>query len=181
MIKSKLRDKVLKIRKSNSKKSININPRYIYSYLKKKKYNLEIIGGYYPTNYEIDDLEILNYFFKKGSMISLPKIRKKSQMEFFKWNENDPLLINKYGIPEPDVSNKVYPDILIVPLVAFDEELNRLGYGGGFYDRYIEKIDKIKKIKKIGLAFSYQKIKSIPIDQYDKKLDFVITEKEIVK
>ena len=91
------------------------------------------------------------------------------------------MLINKYGIPEPDTTNKVYPDILFVPLVAFDNKLNRLGYGGGFYDRYIEKIDKIKKTTKIGLAFSYQKIKSIPIDQYDKKLDFIITEKEIVK
>ena len=75
MIKSNLRHKVLKIRKNNSKKSININPSNIYSYLKKKNYNLKIIGGYYPTNYEIDDLEILNYFFKKGSKISLPKIK----------------------------------------------------------------------------------------------------------
>ena len=63
MIKSKLRDKVLKVRKSNSKKSININPSNIYSYLKKKNYNLEIIGGYYPVNCEMDDLEILNFFF----------------------------------------------------------------------------------------------------------------------
>ena len=78
MIKSKLRNKVLKLRKSNSKKSININPSNIYSYLKKKKYNLKIIGGYYPTNYEIDDIEILNYFLKKGSIISLPKIKKKN-------------------------------------------------------------------------------------------------------
>tara|TARA_B100001057_G_scaffold986_1_gene985 strand:- start:390 stop:929 length:540 start_codon:yes stop_codon:yes gene_type:complete len=179
VIKSKLRNKILKLRK-NSKKSVNISPARIYSYLKKKNYNLKIIGGYYPTNYEIDDLEILNYFFKKGSMISLPKIRKKSQMEFFKWNENDPLLINKYGIPEPDVSNKVYPDILIVPLVAFDEELNRLGYGGGFYDRYIQKISKIKKIVKVGLAFSFQKIKKIPTNKYDKKLDLIITEKDVV-
>ena len=179
MIKSKLRNKILKLRK-NLKKSVNISPARIYSYLKKKNYNLKIIGGYYPTNYEIDDLEILNYFFKKGSMISLPKIRKKSQMEFFKWNENDPLLINKYGIPEPDVSNKVYPDILIVPLVAFDEELNRLGYGGGFYDRYIQKISKIKKIVKVGLAFSFQKIKKIPTNKYDKKLDLIITEKDVV-
>ena len=77
MIKSKLRDKVLKIRKKNSKKSININGSNIYSYLKKKNYNLKIIGGYYPTNYEIDDLEILNFFFDKGSTISLPKIKKK--------------------------------------------------------------------------------------------------------
>jgi 5-formyltetrahydrofolate cyclo-ligase len=180
VIKSKLRDKVLKLRKSKSKKLININPSNIYSYLKRKNCNLKIIGGYYPSNYEINDLEILNYFFKKGSIISLPKIKKKSQMEFYKWNKNDPLLINKYGIPEPKTTNRVYPDILFVPMVAFDKELNRLGYGGGFYDRYIQKISKIKKILKVGLAFSFQKLKTIPINKYDKKLDIIITEKDII-
>ena len=95
--------------------------------------------------------------------------------------KKDLLIINKFGIPEPVSLKIVYPDILLVPLVGYDKYLNRLGYGGGFYDRYIEKIEKIKKIKKIGLAFSCQKIKSVPIDQYDKKLDFIITEKEIVK
>ena len=180
MIKSKLRDKVLKVRKSNSKKSININPSNIYSYLKKKNYNLKIIGGYYPVNYEIDDLEILSYFFKRGSMISLPKIKKKSQMEFYKWYKNDPLFINKYGIPEPETTKRVYPDILFVPLVAFDKELNRLGYGGGFYDRYIQKISKIKKVVKVGLAFSFQKLKTIPVNKHDKKLDIIITEKDII-
>jgi len=180
VIKSKLRGKVLKVRKKNSKKSININPRTIYSYLKKKNYNFKIIGGYYPTNYEIDDIEILNYFFKKGSTISLPKIKRKNQMEFYKWYKNDFLLINKYGIPEPENSNRVYPDILFIPLVAFDKELNRLGYGGGFYDRYIQKISKIKKIIKVGLAFSFQKLKTIPVNKHDKKLDIIITEKEII-
>ena len=180
MNKSKLRDKALKVRKNNSKESINLNPSNIYYYLKKKNYNLKIIGGYYPTNYEIDDLEILNYFFKKGSIISLPKIKKKSQMEFYKWCIEDLLLVNKYGIPEPVTSNKVYPDILFVPLVAFDKKLNRLGYGGGFYDRYIQKISKIKKIVKVGLAFSFQKLKNIPTNKYDKKLDIIITEKDIV-
>ncbi len=180
MIKSKLRAKVLKLRKSKSKKSININPSNIYSYLKKKKYNLKIIGGYYPSNYEINDLEILNYFFKRGSIISLPKIKKKSQMEFYKWYKNDPLLINKFGIPEPETTNRVYPDILFVPLVAFDKKLNRLGYGGGFYDRYIQKISKIKKVVKVGLAFSFQKLKTIPVNKHDKKLDIIITEKDII-
>jgi len=66
-------------------------------------------------------------------------------------------------------------------LVGYDNRLNRLGYGGGFYDRYIEKIEKIKKVIKIGLAFSYQKLKSVPINQHDKKLDYIITEKEILK
>ena len=180
MIKSKLRDKLLKVRKNNSKKLISIKPSNIYSYLNKKNYNLKIIGGYYPTNYEIDDLKILNYFFKKGSTISLPKIKNKSQMEFYKWYKNDPLILNKYGIPEPVASDRVYPDILFVPLVAFDKELNRLGYGGGFYDRYIQKISKIKKVVKVGLAFSFQKLKTIPVNKHDKKLDIIITEKEII-
>ena len=102
-------------------------------------------------------------------------------MDFYKWSNNDPLKINKFGIPEPISSKKFYPDILLVPLVGYDNDYNRLGYGGGFYDRYIEKIEKIKKVIKIGLAFSCQKIKNIPLNQYDKKLDFIVTEKEILK
>ena len=73
------------------------------------------------------------------------------------------LILNKFGIPEP-LSNKIkYPNILLVPLVAFDKDLNRIGYGGGFYDRYISKIKKRKKIISIGLAYSFQKVKKIPI------------------
>ena len=101
-------------------------------------------------------------------------------MEFYKWNKHDPLLINKYGIPEPEIVDKVYPDILFVPSVAFDKQLNRLGYGGGYYDRYIQKISKIKKIVKVGLAFSYQRLKIIPTKMHDKKLDIIITEKNII-
>ena len=71
--------------------------------------------------------------------------------------------------------------MIIVPGLAFDKQNYRLGYGGGYYDRYIEKIEKVKKVVKIGLAFSFQKITSIPINQYDKRLDFIVTEKEILK
>ena len=75
--------------------------------------------------------------------------------------------------------NKVkYPDILLVPLVAYDKNLNRIGYGGGFYDRYIKKIKKNKKIITIGLAYSFQKVKKIPVNEYDIKLDFIVTEKK---
>ena len=181
MIKSKLRSKVLKIRKNNTTKNFSINSHRILNFLKTQDYNFKNLGGYYPTNYEIDDLYILEFFEKKNYNILLPIIKKNNKMEFFKWTKNDPLKINKYGIPEPVSSKLYYPDILLVPLVGYDNDLNRLGYGGGFYDRYIEKIEKIKKIVKIGLAFSYQKIKSVPINKYDKKLDFIITEKEILK
>ena len=102
-------------------------------------------------------------------------------MYFFEWRNEDPLKINKYGIAEPISVKKIYPDIIFIPLVAYDNDLNRLGYGGGFYDRYLQKIEKIKKILKIGLGFSYQKLNKIPINTYDKKLDLVITEKKIIQ
>ena len=66
-------------------------------------------------------------------------------MNFYHWSLKDPLIVNEYGIPEPIKKKIVYPNILLVPLVAFDKNLNRIGYGGGFYDRYIKKISKIKK------------------------------------
>ena len=181
MNKSQIRKKILKTRNNNFNKNLKINTNKFISFLEINMNNVNTLGGYYPTNNEIDDLEILGLLEKKNFKISLPKIRKNNQMDFFKWSNNDPLKINKFGIPEPISSKKFYPDILLVPLVGYDNDLNRLGYGGGFYDRYIEKIEKTKKIIKIGLAFSFQKIKNIPLNQYDKKLDFIITEKEILK
>jgi 5-formyltetrahydrofolate cyclo-ligase len=179
--KSKIRSKILKLRKNNINKKLKINFNKLFAFLKSKKYNFKNLGGYYPSNYEIDDLEVLELFAEKNYNISLPIIRKSNQMDFFKWTKNDPLKINKYGIPEPVSSKIFYPDILLVPLVGYDNGLNRLGYGGGFYDRYIAKIKKKKNIITIGLAFSNQKIKSIPVNQYDKKLNYIITEKEILQ
>ena len=181
MNKYKLRSKILKIRKKNSNKRLEINLSKFFSFLKINKLKSKNIGGYFPTNFEIDDLKILEMMEKKNFNISLPVIKKNNQMNFLKWSTNDPLKINKFGIPEPISLKIVVPDILLVPLVSFDVELNRLGYGGGFYDRYIEKIEKVKKVIKIGLAFSYQKIKKIPTNKFDKKLDFIITEKEILQ
>ena len=66
-------------------------------------------------------------------------------MDFYHWSVEQPLSINQYGIPEPITNKVLYPSILLVPLVAFDKRLNRIGYGGGFYDRYIKKIKKKKK------------------------------------
>jgi len=179
--KSKLRSKILNLRKKNSNKKLSLNSDKIYRYLKKNKINFKNVGGYYPCNHEIDDLDTLYFLRNKKANISLPIIRENNQMDFFEWTNKDPLKINKYGIIEPISSKKIYPDIIFVPLVAYDDDLNRLGYGGGFYDRYLEKVSKIKKIFKIGLGFSYQEIKKIPINKYDKKLDLIITEKKIIQ
>jgi len=181
VLKSKLRKKILKIREKNNKKNIQIDFNQIIKILKKKNLIKKIVGGYYPVNFEIDDLELLKKFEKNKFNISLPVIKKNFQMDFYKWSFSDPLKVNKYGIPEPETKNIVYPDVLLVPLVAFDKNLNRLGYGGGYYDRLIKKLSKKKKIMKIGLAFSVQKIDKVPINIYDQKLDYIVTNKYIVK
>ena len=178
MNKSEIRKKILKIREQKSSKSLNINFEYLLKILKKNINIGKVIGGYYPYNYEIDAIEILKNLEKKNYKISLPKIKKKSQMDFFCWSSQEPLQINKYGIPEPTSDKMIVPNFLLVPLVAFDKNCNRVGYGGGFYDRYIKKIKKIKKIITIGLAYSFQRINQIPADKYDVKLDFIVTNKK---
>ena len=174
MLKENIRKKLLKKRLL---KYVNFkfNLSQIISTIKKKKIKNPIIGGYYPVNCEIDCLEILNFFEKKNYNISLPIIGKNNSMEFYKYSFKDELYLNKYGIPEPKKKKIVHPDILFVPLVGFDDRLYRLGYGGGYYDRYLNKLDKIKNFISIGLAFSFQKINRVPNDVFDKKLDMIIT------
>ena len=178
MKKSEIRKKILKIRKQKNLKDISINFKDILKILKKNKTIGKIVGGYYPYNYEVDPLKILEEFEKKNYLISLPKIEKNYQMNFFRWSTKDPLTINKYGIPEPTSNIMTHPNILLVPLVAFDKHFNRIGYGGGFYDRYIRKLKKNKKVITIGLGYSFQEVKEVPINTFDMKLDFIVTNKK---
>ena len=177
MNKSEIRKKILKIRKKEIYKDFKINFKSIIKILKKKKIYGKTIGGYYPFNHEVNIMEILENFEKKKYLITLPKIKKNNKIDFFSWSIKEPLIVNKFGIPEPSSKEIKYPNILLVPLVAFDKDLNRIGYGGGYYDRYIGKIKKKKKLISIGLAYSFQKVKKIPINKFDMKLDFIITEK----
>ena len=156
---------------------LSIDFKKIMKILKKNGSSNKVIGGYYPYNYEIDTTKILEKLEKLKYKISLPKIRKKSQMNFFYWSTTDPLTINKFGIPEPNSNKIVYPSILLVPIVAYDKHYNRIGYGGGFYDRYISRIRKTKKVLTIGLAYSFQKVKKVPNNNNDIKLDFIVTDK----
>ena len=180
MLKAKLRKKFLKIRKLKNKKNIQIEFDKVFNLINKQNILIKVIGGYFPVNYEVDDMNILKKFNKKKYQISLPVIKKKFEMDFYKWSFNEPLKINMYGIPEPEKIKLVYPDVILVPLVAFDKKLNRLGYGGGYYDRLIKKLSEKKNILKIGLALSTQKINNVPINEYDKKLDYIVTDKYII-
>jgi len=182
VIKSKIRKKILYIRKVRNNKNIKLSFLKIFKEIKKKNLKKKIIGGYYPVNFEIDILEILENLEKRiGIQLSLPVVKKNNEMDFYNWSTKNLLKLNKYGIPEPEKIKKVFPDIIFVPVVAFDNKLYRIGYGGGYYDRYIQKISNKKKLLKIGIAHSCQKIDKVPKNKYDKKLDIIITEKYILR
>ena len=180
MNKSYIRKKILLVRKKNYSKRLLINPNKFLKFLRKKNIKSKIIGGYYPFNFELDIFNILKILEKKNYIVSLPKVGKKNTMNFFRWSFKDPLKINKYGIPETISKKKINPGVLLVPLVAFDNNLNRLGYGGGYYDRYISKFQDRDNLIKIGIGFSFQKVKSLKVNKNDKKLDFIITEKDFI-
>ena len=179
MSKKKIRKKLINYRKKNFK-DLKINFSQIELIINKSVLKkVKTIGAYYPINYEIDCLWILKQLEKSGHKISLPITKIENKMDFFEWSLKKPLNISKIGIPEPISKKKVYPDVILVPLVAFDNRKFRLGYGGGFYDRYIKKIKKIKKIITFGIAFSFQKVRKIPTNKYDEKLDYILTENYI--
>ena len=142
----------------------------------KKKINLAI---YYPSNYEINILKIFDTIGNKNNInYLLPKIHGENDMKFYPWKKNEPLLVNNYGLLEPVSSLECVPQIMMLPLLAFDKNFYRLGYGKGYYDKYLKNcFKKNKKIFTIGVAFSFQKYKKIPISNFDVKLDQILTEK----
>ena len=136
MLKSKIRKKILKIRENKNKGKIHIKFSKIYSLLKKKT-NLrkKIIGGYYPVNYEVDDLEILKKFVKKKIKISLPVIKKNFRLDFIQCSLDSTFTINQYGIPEPGDGKVVYPDHeAYIPSFALDDT---------FIDNFSELIQRL--------------------------------------
>ena len=180
MNKFQLRKKIFKIRSKFARKKITVNSEIIIKLIEQKSRNKRV-GLYYPFGDELSTLELMDRLTKKNFIISLPIINNKFEMSFYSWNPNEPLSINRFGILEPLKGKKIIPSTLIIPMLAFDSNLNRLGYGGGFYDRFIKKIEKQTICIKIGLALSCQKINKVPVDKYDKKMDFIITEKRIYK
>ena len=181
MLKSKIRKRILNIRKKRNNKNIKFSFQKIFSEIKTKISKKKIIGGYYPVNFEIDILDVLQELEAKSLQLCLPAVKKNNEMDYYMWSTKNLLKVNKYGIPEPEQIKKVIPDIIFVPIVAFDNRLYRIGYGGGYYDRYIQKLSNKKKLFKIGIAHSCQKINKVPINKYDKKLDIIITEKYILR
>ena len=181
--KSYLRKKSLIQRKKKYLTANKFNFNLIIKLIREHFYKKKItIGGYYPSNYEVNILSFLETVSKKKFKIALPVINSSGGMSFRSWIFKEPLYVNKFGILEPKNSKKkIIPDLIMVPLVAFDNRFNRIGYGKGYYDRSLKKINKIKKNAIfLGIAYSFQKCQKIPTNKHDFKLDYIFTEKGII-
>ena len=181
--KSFLRKRHLLLRKKKYLSPKNFKFDLIFKLIRKHFHKKKItIAGYYPSDYEVNILNFLEKASKKNFKIALPVINSPSTMTYKTWVFRDPLYVSNFGILEPKNSKeKIIPDLIMVPLIAFDNELNRIGYGKGYYDRILKKINKIKK-KTIflGIAYSFQKYTKIPINKHDFKLDYIFTEAGII-
>ena len=162
----------------NLKNNAHIQLRIITSNIKPC-----VIGSYLPFKNEIQTNLIQDELEKKGFEVCLPVINEKeNSMVFKKYHSNEKLTKNKYGILEPTSrSEEIIPSILIVPLVAFSHEGFRLGYGGGYYDRFIEKNLPYTSLTTIGLGFSFQRYDNLPYEKHDQKLNWILTEKYLYK
>ena len=149
--------------------------------------NIKIIGLYYPILDEISPLGFIKYLKTIHITTALPVVQINTKaMVFKKWDKKDNLQKGRLGNYEPALTNTtVFPQIIVVPMLMFDRKLNRLGYGGGYYDKSIFSLKQYfhrqdKSFFSIGLAYSEQETKSIPYESHDQKLDFIVTEKEIL-
>ena len=179
--KIKLRKKYLYLRK---KKYYNINKDFFLPLFKlirlRIKKKLIKIALYYPSNFELDVLKLFEFNSIFQQDILLPVTNKNNLMNFYSWKKNDVLFVNEFGILEPAKTQIKVPEIILVPVLAFDKNKYRLGYGKGFYDRYLNRyLKQFKNILTVGVAFSFQRHHNLPVNQNDVKLDFIITEKGI--
>ena len=171
-----LRNKFLKKRKKKHRKVKNFFFDPLKKIIKKIKKTSVCIAIYMPINYELDALLSMNIQSSKKIYFLAPIVTDKNNMNFFYIKKNDVFQVNKYGILEPITTKKksYLPDIILLPLLAYDKNNYRLGYGKGYYDHYLN--NQKKKIKTIGIAYSFQETNKIPVDKHDVKMDYILTE-----
>lgn len=170
-----------------TQKSQEINQNFLTNLLPKiyQKNSDIIFSLYHSSNAEVETTLIEDYFKKNKINFSYPKIIAKNQpLEFILYSKDQQLQANKIypKVLEPISGEKIIPNIIILPLLAFDSSLTRLGMGGGFFDRTIEllKKDQNHKIITIGLSYEFQRFNGIiPNEKTDQSLDFIVTNNEI--
>lgn len=141
------------------------------------------VSGFLPIGSEIDTRPLLNRFLEQEREICLPVVLGKDRpLVFRRWRDGDPMVEEAFGTqaPAPEAP-EIEPDLLLVPLLAFDRAGYRLGYGGGFYDRTLARLRVLKPVLAVGVAFAGQEMAYVPRDDLDQPLDWIVTEREAIR
>ena len=140
-----------------------------------------VVAGYSPIRSEIDPIPLMQKLAARGAPLALPVITARGQsLRFRVWSPGDRLMRGPLGILEPSpAAAEIVPDIVLVPLAAFDRSGHRIGYGAGHYDRTLAQLHKSKGFAAIGLAFAAQEVEAVPALQHDVALDYVLTETKV--
>jgi len=141
-----------------------------------------IVSGFSPLKSEINPVPLMRVFADAGARLALPVVAGRGKPLVMRaWNFGEPLVSGVWGIREPPKeAPEVFPDILIVPMLAFDRTGHRIGYGAGYYDMTIARLRGMKPVIALGIAYAAQEIAEIPTTPRDARLDFVLTEREII-
>ncbi len=144
-----------------------------------------IIAGYWPIQSEINPFPLLQIFEERGYAVALPCLVGEGDgftMIFRRFSLGDELVDGPFGIQQPDeTADEILPDVVLVPLLAFDAQGWRLGYGGGYYDRTLARLHAHKAIRTYGVAFSGQQLAEIPFEVHDQPLDGIFTDKGVIE
>jgi 5-formyltetrahydrofolate cyclo-ligase len=135
------------------------------------------VSGFAAIRDEINPAELMTWLHAEGFRLALPVMVSKGQPLLMRaWSPGDAMEAALWGIAEPLRSKpEVEPDVLLVPLLAFDKRGHRLGYGGGFYDRTLAKLRAKKPVTAVGVAYDEQMVDEVPVESYDQRLDWVLT------
>jgi 5-formyltetrahydrofolate cyclo-ligase len=141
-----------------------------------------IVAGFMPMKSEINPLPLLRKLAAAGARLALPVVAGQGKPLIMRaWAFGEPLAAGVWGIREPEPSAPaVAPDLLIVPLLAFDRAGHRIGYGAGYYDLTLAALRARQTVVAIGVAFAAQEIEAVPATPHDAPLDIVLTEREVI-
>ncbi len=178
--KARIRKAALTARKMSKTQSANIAACGHLTNLIGSEPKKSIVAGYMPIQTEIDPRASMQALHSDGYRICVPVIQGHAKPLLFReWTPHSAMIEGDFGALIPRGGDYLTPDVAIIPLVGFDYAGARLGYGGGFYDRTLGAISKTGKILKIGFAFAGQEVDEIPTDEFDQKVDMVVTENGI--
>lgn len=184
MTKASLREEAIRFRNSIDPFSEDVEQVVTEFFECLKPQPGQIVALYWPKGKEFDTAPLIEALLERGIDCALPVIQKDSrELRFARWDEDVSLIEGPFGVMQPDVNEKtiwVEPDIIVVPMLAFDRQGHRLGYGGGYYDATLVALRHRKPVQAVAVGYSAQAVLfNLPAEPHDQKMDWIITPNKV--